>query len=134
MWSRYASSFDGRRGRGVYRGIPGARRYFRTVLRERLSSRAIARMECCWPASSQSCFTVGPPSIGTSQGVMPQETPRRPRGGSLFDRRYWVTFPPAMTIVTDCRAAQRESTPAAAVRELAERAVAQPADVERALR
>jgi predicted metal-dependent enzyme (double-stranded beta helix superfamily) len=35
--------------------------------------------------------------------------------------------------VADCRAAFRESTPEVAVRELVERAVAEPADVERAL-
>jgi hypothetical protein len=54
-------------GRAVYRGTPGAHRYFRTVFRDRRSSRAIARIECCCPASSQSCFTVGPPSMGTSR-------------------------------------------------------------------
>src|SRR5262245_31899168 len=37
------------------------------------------------------------------------------------------------TFVTDCREALRESNPEAAVREVVERAVAQPADVERAL-
>jgi predicted metal-dependent enzyme (double-stranded beta helix superfamily) len=37
------------------------------------------------------------------------------------------------TFVADCRAVLREATPEAAVRELAERAVAQPAEVERAL-
>jgi hypothetical protein len=49
-------------------------------------------LQCCCPASSQSCFTVGPPSMATSQGVMAQERPRRPEGGSIFDRRYWVSF------------------------------------------
>jgi predicted metal-dependent enzyme (double-stranded beta helix superfamily) len=37
------------------------------------------------------------------------------------------------TFVADCRAALREATPETAVRELAERAVFQPADVERVL-
>jgi predicted metal-dependent enzyme (double-stranded beta helix superfamily) len=37
------------------------------------------------------------------------------------------------TFVADCRAALREATPEAAVRELAERAVAQPVEVEGAL-
>jgi predicted metal-dependent enzyme (double-stranded beta helix superfamily) len=37
------------------------------------------------------------------------------------------------TFVADCRGALSESTPEVAVRELVERAVAQPADVERAL-
>jgi hypothetical protein len=37
------------------------------------------------------------------------------------------------TFVADCRTALGESTPEAAVRELVERAVAQPPEVERAL-
>jgi hypothetical protein len=71
---------------------PRARRYSRTVLRDRRRPRAIARIECCCPASSQSCFTVGRPSMDTSQGVMsPREAPTA-RGGSVFDRRCWVSF------------------------------------------
>jgi hypothetical protein len=63
---------------------PRARRYSRTVLRDRRRPRAIARIECCCPPSSQSCFTVGRPSMDTSQGVMsPREAPTA-RGGGQF--------------------------------------------------
>jgi hypothetical protein len=53
---------------------PLARRYFRTVLRDRPSFRAIARMECCWPASSQSCYR-RPSQDGHLPGRDAQERP-----------------------------------------------------------